>query len=149
MQSIQQFMTGDHRHCDELFVAAERLSADGDWDSARLAFDAFYRAIEHHFTMEEEVLFPEFEEASGSTMGPTQVMRMEHGQMRDLFAAMGEAIERRDTEGFLGEAETLLILMQQHNAKEEQILYPMSERMLAPRGDEVLERMRAVNDGGD
>ena len=146
MQSIQEFMTGDHRHCDDLFVAAERLSADGDWESARRGFEAFNNAIEHHFTMEEEVLFPEFEQATGSAMGPTQVMRLEHRQMRDLFAAMGEAVERRDTEAFLGEAETLLILMQQHNAKEEQILYPMSERMLASRMGEVLQRMRALND---
>jgi hemerythrin-like domain-containing protein len=103
------------------------------------------QAIEHHFDMEEKVFFPRFEAASGMTMGPTQVMRQEHAQMRDLFAAMEEALAGRDADAYLGDAETLLIMMQQHNAKEEQILYPMLDAHLGSGGDQLIEEARGIN----
>jgi hemerythrin-like domain-containing protein len=143
MTTITEYMGGDHRRCDELFAAAERLVAAGEWGAATEAYTKFHDAIEHHFGMEEDELFPAFEEAMGSTMGPTQVMRMEHGQMRSLFERMRNALTAKDTEEYLGASDTLLILMQQHNMKEEQMLYPMSERALAG-GDAVLQRMQAM-----
>jgi hemerythrin-like domain-containing protein len=45
---------------------------------------------------------------------------------------MHAALAQRDGDEFAGEAETLLILMQQHNMKEENILYPMCDAHLAP-----------------
>jgi hemerythrin-like domain-containing protein len=64
------------------------------------------------------------------TSGPTEVMRGEHRQMRDLLAQMEGALAVRDSDTFGGAAETLLILMQQHNMKEENILYPMCDNAL-------------------
>lgn len=146
MESIQEHLKADHRRCDGFFVEAEQLAADGNWQTAEEAFRAFHQAMEHHYAMEESVLFPDFEEASGSTAGPSQVMRMEHEQMRELLADMAQAASEKDSDAFLGTAETLLILMQQHNAKEEQILYPMCDDLLGSRSDEVLTRMEAVSE---
>lgn len=144
MNTISHYMSGDHKQCDELFVVAERGVADGRWADADAAYALFQQAMEQHFAMEEEVLFPAFETAAGSSMGPTQVMRVEHRQMRELLQQMQQAAAARQVDEFLGASETLLILMQQHNMKEEQILYPMSERTLAAGGDAVLERMQAL-----
>jgi len=144
MSTISHFMEGDHRRCDELFAAVENLVAAGEWQAAASAYEQFHTAMEHHLAMEEQELFPAFEQASGSTMGPTQVMRMEHRQMRDLFAAMRSGIEHKDADEYLGAGETLLILMQQHNMKEEHILYPMAERALQDEGEIVLRRMQDV-----
>lgn len=142
MTTITQYMESDHRRCDELFAAAERLAAAGEWSAAADAYARFHGAIEHHFSMEEDELFPAFEAATGSTMGPTQVMRMEHGQMRSLFERMRNALTAKDVDTYLGASDTLLILMQQHNMKEEQMLYPMSEQALNG-GAAVLQRMQA------
>jgi hemerythrin-like domain-containing protein len=144
MTTITEFMESDHRRCDELFAAAERLVAAGEWSAAADAYAKFHSAIEHHFSMEEDELFPAFEDAMGSTMGPTQVMRMEHGQMRALFERMRNALAVKEIEDYLGASDTLLILMQQHNMKEEQMLYPMSERTLADGTAALLQRMQAV-----
>jgi hemerythrin-like domain-containing protein len=100
--------------------------------------------MRRHFAREEQVLFPAFEAATGMTSGPTAVMRMEHRQIEQLMASLQAALDRRDREEYLGVSETLLMLMQQHNAKEENILYPMADRSLAAAGDRVLERMRAM-----
>ena len=144
MSTISQRMHDDHRRCDELFATAEESVNDGLWEPAVDAYTAFRDATLHHFAMEEEALFPAFEEASGNTMGPTQMMRHEHQQMRALMEQMAEGIERRDGEGYLGASETLLMMMQQHNLKEEQILYPMTEQVLGDGQSDVIARMERV-----
>lgn len=88
------------------------------------------------------MLFPAFENATGMTQGPTQVMRMEHGQMRELTEQMNQALAAQDADAFAGAAETLLILMQQHNMKEENILYPMCDQALAGQVDTLAAELQ-------
>lgn len=144
MQTFSDFLSADHGACDDLFARVEKAVADGDWSTAATGHTAFINAMERHLGMEEQVLFPAFEEATGSPMGPTQVMRHEHTQMRQLFSDMGQALGGRDADEYLGAAETLLILMQQHNAKEEQILYPMSDQVLGGQREALFRQMEAI-----
>ena len=144
MNSVRDYLGDDHARCDDLFAQAEKQVADGDWDNARISHDKFIHGMERHLGMEESLLFPAFEQASGSEMGPTAVMRHEHVQMRQLFAAMEESLQRKSAEDYLGNSETLLILMQQHNAKEEQILSPLLDRMLASPLPSLLQQMESL-----
>jgi iron-sulfur cluster repair protein YtfE (RIC family) len=133
-----------HKYCDDLFAAAEAAVNEHRWADGNAACDHFQAEMLAHFATEEEVLFPAFEAASGMTGGPTQMMRFEHAQMRTLLAALATTVTAGDADGFGGTAETLLILMQQHNMKEENILYPMCDRALAgcdlPITDELRTR---------
>lgn len=145
MDSIEQTMSGDHVRCDELFASAEDAVAESDWAQSTARFTAFNDAMERHFRMEEEVLFPGFERAAGATAGPTEVMRSEHAQMRDLLARMSAAVEYQDQDEYLGCSETLLIMMQQHNAKEEQMLYPMADQLLSADVGGVVHAMEDIS----
>ena len=131
MASIRHFMTDDHRQCDDFFAAVEQAVAQGKLPAGLAAFEHFSAAVLAHFDAEEKTLFPAFERATGMMGGPTQVMRMEHAQMRDLMATAVESLRAGEAEDYLGQAETLLIMMQQHNMKEENILYPMCDQHLA------------------
>ena len=122
-----------HKHCDEAFADAEEAVARGRWADAAGALELFHGEMERHFQTEESVLFPAYEAATGENGGPTAVMRQEHAQMRGLMEAMSVAARARDGNGYAGHAETLLIMMQQHNMKEENILYPMCDRALADK----------------
>jgi hemerythrin-like domain-containing protein len=143
MTTIAAFMTQDHRRCDGLLAAAEEAADKNDWEKATQQTREFVDAMEHHFTMEEQALFPAFEEQTGITQGPTMVMRGEHQQMRGLLSQMQDATERQDATECLSTIETLLIMMQQHNMKEEGMLYPMCDQQL---GDvaEIISRMQQV-----
>jgi hemerythrin-like domain-containing protein len=141
--NIKQFMAQDHRDCDLLFAKAENAAAKDDWAAASQAFNAFVQAMERHFGVEEQVLFPAFEEETGVLTGPTEMMRMEHEQMRTLFAEMKDAMKQQNSDDYLGAAETLLIMMQQHNMKEEQILYNMMDQRLP---DEVSDWQKKYDD---
>ncbi|HHC07290.1 MAG TPA: hemerythrin domain-containing protein [Actinobacteria bacterium] len=144
MAEIADFMTAEHRRCDELFAEAEAAVAAADWEAAEERFEEFADLTLRHLEREERVLFPEFEARTGMSDGPTVVMRREHDQMRALLASMREALARRDDDGFLGDAETFMILTQQHDMKEEQVLYPMSDEALGAEAPTVLGRMREL-----
>lgn len=128
MSDITSFMTTDHRDCDNAFVDFENVISEGNWTDLRLRWDAFAQKLRHHFDMEESVLFPSFESATGISGGPTAVMRSEHQQMRELMSEIEYALEHQDEDQCLGVAETLMLMMQQHNMKEEQMLYPMADQ---------------------
>lgn len=145
MSTIVDFMGGDHRACDDLFAAAELAASQKNWDSARSLFERFQAAMTHHLAMEEKVLFPAFEARTGMSGGPTQVMRMEHEQMRGLIQEMAGAVAGADHDRYLGLSETLNMLIQQHNLKEENVLYPMSDQALGGERDDLLRSMQAVS----
>lgn len=141
---ISHLMSEDHRGCDDAFAAAEQAVNAGDWPLARGALDRFVTEMERHLGAEETLLFPAFEEATGMSMGPTRVMRLEHNQMRALFEALREAVEAQDAARYAGEAESLLILMQQHNLKEENVLYPMCDQHLAADSAAMCQNLAAA-----
>ena len=63
--------------------------------------------------------------------------------MRELFAEMQAALTAKDTHTYAGLSETLLVLMQQHNFKEEQMLYQMADRTLGDR-EGIIQQMEAL-----
>lgn len=142
MKTITEYLSADHQRCDNLFADAETAAAKNDLAAAKAGFAAFHQGMQHHLGMEESILFPAFEKAAGNAMGPTRVMRMEHEQMRELFTQMQAALDANDVQTYAGLSETLLVLMQQHNFKEEQMLYPMADRALQDSAA-LIEKMEA------
>ena len=143
-----QILPDHHRHCDDLFVAAEEAAQRQDWAAAVPAFERFRDQMRAHFEAEEALLFPAFEAATGMSAGPTQMMRHEHEQMRGLLAQLEAACAAHDAEGYAGAAETLLMLMQQHNMKEENILYPMCDQALGAEAEALGAKMDAMLEKG-
>ncbi len=141
MVTISRSMTDDHRHCDDLFVELERVIISRDWERADALSKQFEQAMEHHFSIEENHLFPAIQQASMQTSGPVRVMTMEHDQMRYLISSLMSAIAEQSKRQALGVIETLLVMMQQHNLKEEQILYPMADTVVPVLEDEISRRV--------
>lgn len=140
METISEFMGKDHKSCDNQFALAEESAHAGNWRETETAFKIFRDHMIHHFHMEEAHLFPALLKAGGPS-GPVQVMHMEHAQMNSLLDQMATVIANKNFPGYNGLAETLLILMQQHNLKEEQILYPIAQRLLEADWEGMRSRM--------
>jgi hemerythrin-like domain-containing protein len=143
MSTIKEYLTTDHRRCDELLASMEE-SAISSFESSKEACQAFVNETERHFQMEERVMFLEFEAKTGMTQGPTAMMRHEHSQMRSLMQQMLDAIDAGNKDKFFGLSETLMILMQQHNMKEEQMLYPMAQQHLSTESQRVVSMMESM-----
>ncbi|MBF0428921.1 MAG: hemerythrin domain-containing protein [Magnetococcales bacterium] len=129
-RGLKDFMGFDHYRCDELYAATENAAQSGNLEVTRSLFGAFELGMTHHFNMEEQGFFPAFEQATGMTQGPTMVMRMEHRQMLGVIGQMRQAVNQNDLAGVIRAGTTLMVLMRQHNIKEEQMLYPMGDMHL-------------------
>ena len=142
---ISSYMRAEHRECDELFATAEKSVIDGDFAKAEEDFILFANDTLRHFKKEEASLFPTFEEITGNTEGPTRVMKHEHEQIRGIIGKMATSIENKDSDAYLSLAESMMILLQQHNMKEEQMLYAMCDRMIPNDIKEsTLNTMKAI-----
>lgn len=141
MVKISQSMTEDHRRIDRIFVEIEKAITKSEWEDAWSITDSFDEMMEHHFSIEEECLFPAIEEATVSASGPVRVMTMEHDQIRYLIKVLRTAITEKSRDNGLSASETLLMMIQQHNTKEESVLYPMADRTVQTLEHEVSRRL--------
>ncbi len=112
---------------------------------------AFSEALETHSEREEAHLFTAMARYIGRDVGPIAVMEYEHEQARvhlSRFAAAVEAAsgpfraeEARDVAASAVQAQTILT---DHFYKEENVLFPMAERMLSGQEKETLARALGV-----
>lgn len=141
---MREFMTNDHRACDEEFGKIEELVSSGEFEGAKAAFSAYKAHTLKHFSQEEDLLFVEFTNATGISGGPVEVMTYEHNQMRGVLEQLQDAIESGNADSFFGLSEAMMIMLQQHNMKEEQMLYNMIQMHLNDKNDELVEKLRAM-----
>lgn len=121
--SLAEAFTREHHEIDagiEAYVAA----AEADPLDRAVPLLAAMEALRRHIYLEEEVVFPRLPVAT--LMMPLMVMRREHGElwrrMDDLAARIeADGAESADLEAACGE---LLQLLDNHNSKEEPIIYP-------------------------
>ncbi|TAM50827.1 MAG: hemerythrin domain-containing protein [Burkholderiaceae bacterium] len=139
MESINDYMMNDHREVDAIFERARNAAEAADWAGVERDGEMFLRRIERHIEMEEKILFPAFDEVSGmSGAGPSQTMSSEHELMRPMFTQMREATQANNMASYLQAANSLHELLQQHNMKEEQMMYPMADQALGQQAAQSL-----------
>jgi hemerythrin-like domain-containing protein len=141
MSTLSGYLADDHQRCDALMRRAGDFVAHANWPQARHAIAAFQNALERHMMIEERILFPAFERALGHAVGPTAAMRAEHLRIRAVAQRLADSVQQQDGSAFTTHAEVLLLVLHQHGEKEEGVLYPMIERVLAHRSRLVLAEM--------
>lgn len=135
--SAGELLERDHRRIDEGLARFAGSLAGPTVD--RAAFDDAARALRHHIYIEEAVHFPVVK-ASG-LMAPVLVMLREHGVIWDLLDALDEVLDGGgggDDPG--GDDDTaarrlwreLATVLDEHNVKEERIVYPAGDEQLPP-----------------
>lgn len=142
-RSLADWFRQDHRDCDTRWAETEALLQEGTGE-AEAAWRRFEAALLRHLEIEERILFPAVESATGMQAGgPTAVMRSEHTQMRGVLEHMRQAMAQSDFAHALEQGDSLFLLLQQHNVKEEGVLYPMAERALGPEWATLRARIAA------
>jgi len=145
MSVLKDFMLADHRACDEQFADMENAVNDEKWSEASKLLNKFSSNLNHHFDMEEKVMFVAFEARSESAhCNPTPVMIMEHTQMRNVLKELEKELEAKNKDQFFGLSETLMMTMQQHNMKEEQMMYPMIDETMIGEEQILLDSMKEL-----
>lgn len=144
-ETVTEYLEADHRRLDAILPDVERLAATAAWRDAAAQFAEFASGLGRHIDVEEQILFPVFESVTGMSAGPTQVMRIEHVEIRDAMAETTAALAREDAELLATALRRLAQALSSHNMKEEHMLYPMTdEAMHGPeRRRELVQRLRA------
>ena len=113
---------------------------------------SFVEALDLHSRREEEVLFPLMAQYIGRETGPIAVMEYEHEQAKrrlgGFLARMEEidgSIEADVARPTAGEVAEAVQILSDHFRKEENVLFPMAERILSDEEKEqLLEGIRAI-----
>lgn len=147
VREITEALSWDHDRLDALESGAFQALEAGDLEAARTSFRAFARGLRRHIGFEEELVFPEFEHRSGlgPEEGPTAVLRAEHRELEVLLGQLEAALAEPGgpVAGLRGELHRVL---SHHNQKEEQMLYPGTDRLMNPEDrDELVRRVQAFS----
>jgi iron-sulfur cluster repair protein YtfE (RIC family) len=126
--TVQDSFAQDHDRLDQL-LETYRTQKRVDFARAKQAFKEFKFGLQRHIIWEETVLFPLFEEKSGMRdRGPTAVMRAEHREIGRCLEALHDKVRRQDVDSD-AEEQSLIQALLAHNQKEENVLYPMIDRL--------------------
>ncbi len=87
------------------------------------------QALRRHIYLEEEILFPPLRD--GGLVAPIFVMLREHGEIWDTMAAIETMLGEGDEPGAAEGCRELLTRLEQHNGKEEPIIYPQADAELS------------------
>ena len=126
--TISGFFEKDHDEIDAILTLVNFSDAKGGL--AKL--EEFSSRLERHIVWEEDILFPAVARVAPQfEQGPISVMLMEHvgirGRKKDALGAL-RAGDGRRAKGFIDE---MLGILGPHNMKEEHILYPACDQLLA------------------
>ena len=145
MTTILEFMSVDHDRLDNKIrmYSTEKLV---DIERAKSIFLFFKSELERHIIWEEDILFPVFERKTGiKDGGPTSVMRMEHIQIKDHLQKIQRKLRAKKIQDPCGEEVALFKLLESHNQKEENILYPGIDNLTSEQEkDQMIKRISAI-----
>lgn len=130
-RTVTEYLHTDHRRLDGIFNNFMNAVKGNELDEATKGFREFRLGLKRHIRVEEDILFPVFEQKTGMfDGGPTAVMRMEHKEIQELLDRILAAAEGKEPDKAISSSNSLINILMEHNMKEEHILYPESDDFL-------------------
>lgn len=122
---LLEYLGRDHAVIEAALAGAQQ------GDAERLRW--LHNSLARHLVIEEELLFPAYLEAGGP-VGWVNGLRKEHGMLKRQLAELADPdVQRR-----------FLLLLEAHDEKEEQVVYPDIAGRLAPELGALLPRLFAL-----
>ncbi|WHY93400.1 hemerythrin domain-containing protein [Neobacillus cucumis] len=132
---------------DELFKLTKQIEDEKDIEQNFTVLitkvKEFKAELDPHSEREEGVLFPMMGAYIGTTSGPIAVMEYEHDQAKLKIAAFLEKAENdqissAEKKNLADLIKNAYLILTEHFSKEENVLFPMAERMLTDEEKEEL-----------
>ena len=145
MTTILEFMSVDHDRLDNKIkmYSTEKLA---DVERAESIFLSFKSELERHIIWEEDILFPVFERKTGiKDGGPTSVMRMEHIQIKNHLQEIKRKLHAKIIQDPCKEEVALFKVLELHNQKEENILYPSIDKLTSEQEKKQMIKQMSVS----
>jgi len=127
MKIVSSFMNADHAYLDELLL--EFLAEKYDFKVAVKKFKDFQKHILFHIELENDFLFPKFNEFTGleSKNGPTFIAMRDHEVIIKMIKKIEEAVILGNIKDILKNGKRLFNVFQKHKLREQKIHYPVGD----------------------
>jgi len=103
----------------------------------------FLQQLDPHSRREEDILFPMMERYIGKQFGPIAVMEYEHQEAKRniaTFLQKTETICEKEAKQLASYVINAYMILTDHFTKEEQVLFPMAEKLLSVEEKEQLAK---------
>ena len=146
-----------HEHLNELFLAHQEALLKLDVDLALSRLQQFEQELRAHMQVEEGLLLPVYSRAGQIPGGPIEFFTGEHRKMLEFLARFTEMLQQLKTKPanlpreiiklFDTEA-TFKHLMEHHDLREQNILYPTLDKVTSEEErEELLSQCWIADDG--
>lgn len=142
-----------HKVLKEVFLQHQEALLDGNLVRAKERLAEFERRLLHHIWEEETLLLPVYERAGAIPGGPPVLFTGEHKRMQELLAGFKQTLSsleqdpdsrKRGILWLLDRQATFKNLMDHHDQRETNILYPALDRVTSEaERREILSRCGA------
>ncbi|HSE36650.1 MAG TPA: hemerythrin domain-containing protein [Blastocatellia bacterium] len=131
-------LLGLHQHIGELFLVHQEALLALDVELALSKLTRFERELRAHMRVEEDLLLPVYARAGRIQGGPLEFYTGEHKRMLEFLERFTERLERlkqdptnlkREVIELFDEQALFKHLMQHHDMREENILYPTLDKV--------------------
>ena len=147
MSSESDWLHHDHRVFEASLAECEAAAEQEDWKAVRRLFDSLVARLKSHMRMEEEVLYPAYENLADVSHGPTLALRKEHDEIVRLVRDVSHVLGTNNSERFLEALAPLDRVMMTHHDKEEEIFLPMAGHALLEKREEILQKLKELDEG--
>jgi len=139
LRSVTEALVWDHERLDALLARVFEQRARADYEAAAGLWEAFEFGLLRHIRFEDRILFPAFDERTGTPpgAGPAAAMSEEHRAIEEFLEGIGATV------GLPGGAaemlrDEMLRILGCHNEKEVRVLYPETDGTLTPEASDAL-----------
>ena len=145
MNEDSNWLYHDHLDLEDQLDSCGAAAKRQDWPAVERLFGQLVQRLKGHMRIEEEVLFPLYEQVPGTPGEPTESLRNDHDSMVNWCRDLHYNCQAQNAAGFISALQPLRDLLAQHDVKEERFFLPMASHTLAGRRQEVLSRLKALD----
>lgn len=124
----------------------EEIAEEGLWADAIQAYERFVDELKLHMRMEDEVLYPRFEQHYGDPRGELAYLGAEHDNIARLLHDLAHVIQRKDYEHFLASLKPLHKALKEHNVNEEMLFLSLEDDQMLMDRAEIMRQLNALQD---
>jgi len=146
MNKTNNWLVHDHHKYDEMLTECEMAAEMADWKDAVRLFNEFTSDLKLHMQLEDEVLYPIFEQKETNPESEITELHEEHDNLVRLLRDLITVIKSKNIDHFLESLLPLHKAMNEHNEHEEAVFRRLGSDSLLTRRDEIIGQLSALQE---
>jgi len=130
LKPVTEILSREHQVVLSRLTELERALDTYSEETLRDTLRFFDESVTLHRRKEEEVLFPALSAHFPPDTGPVACMLAEHQDEKRHLDELRQALEKGDRVKVIVHGQLIVNHLRQHISKEDQVLFPMAERLL-------------------